>query len=366
MLFSKQFLSLLTLLSFATCSASAQTSSSPSSDGSGSAVKLDPFVITDELDNARESIVPSLGATSFQITSQQIETIPQGPNAAFGQVLLRAPGVAADAAGSGGIHVRGEHANLQYRINDVLLPEGISGFGLELDPRFVGSLQLVTGSLPAQYGFRTAGIVDIHTKNGSSLSGGDVSLFGGSFASVRPAFEVGSGAGDQAYFANGSYSHSELGIENPTSSRNAIHDKTDQSKWFGYYSHVLDASTRFNVMVSASISDFEVPNTPGLPAGTSPNGDPWLPGSFDSAALNETQREQNYYLITAFQKSLGELNYQFSAFARESSVHFTPDVMGDLYFNGVASDVKRTLTSLGVQGDLSYAMGSSHTVRAGW
>src|SRR5699024_8465804 len=133
--------------------------------------KLDPFAVTDELDTARESIVPSLGATSYQITSQQIETIPQGPNAAFSQILLRAPGVAADAAGSGGIHVRGEHANLQYRINDVLLPEGISGFGLELDPRFVDTLQLVTGSLPAQYGFRTAGIVDIHTKSGTSASG---------------------------------------------------------------------------------------------------------------------------------------------------------------------------------------------------
>jgi len=54
------------------------------------------------------------------------------------------------------LHVRGEHANLQYRINDVLLPEGISGFGLELSPHFIESMQLITGSLPAQYGFRTA------------------------------------------------------------------------------------------------------------------------------------------------------------------------------------------------------------------
>jgi outer membrane receptor protein involved in Fe transport len=119
----------------------------------GSIVTLDPIVVSANLDNVRESIVPSLGASSYLITQQQIETVSQGANAPFNEILLRAPGVAADSAANGDLHVRGEHANLQYRINDVLLPEGISGFGLELDPRFVGSLQLVTGSLPAQYGF---------------------------------------------------------------------------------------------------------------------------------------------------------------------------------------------------------------------
>ena len=81
-----------------------------------------------------------------------------------------------DSAANGDLHVRGEHANLQYRINDVLLPEGITGFGLELDPRFVDSMQLITGSLPAQYGFRTAGVVDIQTKSGAFENGGKAEI----------------------------------------------------------------------------------------------------------------------------------------------------------------------------------------------
>ena len=64
------------------------------------------------------------------------------------------------------MHVRDEHANLQFRINDVLIPEGISGFGQEIDTRWVNNVSLITGSLPAQFGFRTTGIVDIHTKKG--------------------------------------------------------------------------------------------------------------------------------------------------------------------------------------------------------
>ena len=51
------------------------------------------------------------------------------------------------------LHVRGEHANLQYRINDVLLPEGLTGFGEELDTRFVDNVSLIDGSLASPIWF---------------------------------------------------------------------------------------------------------------------------------------------------------------------------------------------------------------------
>jgi hypothetical protein len=119
-------------------------------------------------------------------------------------------------------------------------------------------------------------------------------------------------------------------------------------------------------MISASDSKFQVPNTPGLPAGTSPNGTPWLPGSFDSATLDENQREQNDYAVVAYQQSIGDLNYQLSAYGRNSRVHFTPDPVGDLYFDGVASDVNRALLSGGIEGDASDALNDAHTLRSGF
>jgi hypothetical protein len=140
---------------------SVTTNSVASSENSTNVANLGNITVIGQLDQARSQIVPNLGATAYTHTAEQIESQSQGGNAPFNQVILRSPGVAQDSAANGDLHVRGEHANLQYRINDVLLPEGITGFGLELDPRFVDSLQLITGSLPAQYGFRTAGIVDI-------------------------------------------------------------------------------------------------------------------------------------------------------------------------------------------------------------
>jgi outer membrane receptor protein involved in Fe transport len=350
----------------------AQTNSVGAAGSSTNVTELGNITVIGKLDKGRNQIIPDLGATAYTISKEQIAAVSQGGNAPFSQIILRAPGVAQDSSANGDLHVRGEHANLQYRINDVLLPEGISGFGLELDSRFVESMQLITGSLPAAYGFRTAGVVDIKTKSGAFENGGNAEVYGGSYDTVRPSFEYGGADGKLNYFIDGSYNHNALGIENPTSAHSAIHDVTDQYKTFAYLSYLLDDTSRVSFMGSASYSDFQVPNTLGLPVGTSPDGSmPWnfggsgLPANFNSANLNENQNEQNYYGVVTYQKSAGDLNFQISAFGRNSSVHFMPDPVGDLYFNGVSSDVKRDLVSGGLQADASYDLGAKHTIRAG-
>jgi outer membrane cobalamin receptor len=350
-------------------SGSAAADSTPPPATTGNLVVLDPFVVTGQLDQAREEIVPALGGTEYNITQDQIDALALGDNASFNQLILHAPGVAQDSAVNGDLHVRGEHANLQYRINGVLLPEGISGFGLELDPRFVENMEFITGSLPAQYGFRTAGVVNIRTKGGMAENGGAVEMNGGSFDTVHPSLEYGGSAGNSTCFADVSYDHNDIGLENPTASARPVHDTTDQSKTFGYLSHVLDATSRVSFIGSASYSNYQIPNTPGVPVGTAPGGNPWNstqgPATFDSSVLNERQNEQNYYGVATYQKSAGDLNYQVSALGRNSSVHFTPDPVGDLYFNGVASNVQRDLYSGGLQTDASYSPDDQHTIRGG-
>ncbi|HEU6449478.1 MAG TPA: TonB-dependent receptor [Verrucomicrobiae bacterium] len=347
----------------------AATNSVASSETSTNVANLGNVTVVGQLNQARSQIMPNLGATAYTHTSEQILSQSQGANAPMTKVILRSPGVAGDNEASGALHVRGEHANLQYRINDVLLPEGISGFGMELDPRFVDSMQLITGSLPAQYGFRTAGIVNIQTRSGME-NGGSVEMYGGSYDTIHPSAEIGGTEGKWSIFADGSYDHNALGIENPTPSHDAIHDNTEQYKGFIYASRILTDTSRLTIMGSASYSDFQIPNTPGLSVGTAPGGNAWnstgaLPANFNSSNLNENQNEQNYYGVVAYQQSIGDLNFQASVFGRDSSVHFMPDVVGDLYFNGVSSDVERALRAGGFQFDASYELNEKHTLRGG-
>ena len=126
--------------------ASASGSSTNATPGSSTNVtKLEQTTVVGKLNEARRSIDTSIGATTYDFTRAQISVIPLGQAASFNQVLLRAPGMAEDSLGQ--IHLRGEHANLQYRINDVILPEGITGFGSEIDTRFVQSMRVITGTL---------------------------------------------------------------------------------------------------------------------------------------------------------------------------------------------------------------------------
>src|SRR5580700_821805 len=178
-------------------SLNAVRAAAPAPDDGASTIDID--VISQRLDVARQQIQPSLGATSYNFSPEALQDIPQGGDAPLNQVLLQAPGVAQDSFGQ--IHLRGEHANVQFRLNGVELPEGLSVFGQAIESRFANSMSLITGALPAQYGFQTAGVIDIQTKTGVTNPGLAVTMYGGSWNWVQPSFEYGGRSGSAAIVA---------------------------------------------------------------------------------------------------------------------------------------------------------------------
>ena len=142
-------------------------------------------------DQARGNIFTTTGTTSNTISHDTIQDLPQGTNQSVEQVLLQAPGVSQDSAASGLLHVRNDHANLQFRINGILLPDGVTGFGSIFDTSFIGSISLVTGALPAEYGLRTTGLVDITTRTDLFNNSGSVGMYGGSHGTITPSIEYG-------------------------------------------------------------------------------------------------------------------------------------------------------------------------------
>src|ERR1700730_8840609 len=286
----------------------------PTTTTPGTATAEQVVVTSQELDVSREAIVPSLGATRYTVGPDRLDSQAAGENAPFNQTILRFPAVAQDSFGQ--LHVRGEHANLQYRIDDVLVPESIPGFGQELQTRFADNISLITGALPAQFGFRTTGVLDIHTKNGAVFTGNELSVFVGSFDTVMESFERGGVVGQLTYYVSESYLHNGIGIENPTRSSNPIHDDTDQERFFPSASYIIDDPSRFSLLASANHNDFQIPNNPGqtpmFTVGTRSN--------FNSAKLDENQSETNSYEILTYQKTAGDLSFQASIFNRYSSI----------------------------------------------
>ncbi len=321
------------------------------------------------LNAARAAIQPALGASVYTIDAKAIAALPGGDNLQLNQVVLQSPGVAQDSFGQ--LHVRGEHNGLQFRLNGVILPEGLSVFSQALSPRLADKVQLITGALPAQYGLRTAGIIDIATKDGVTGTSGDVSIYGGSHDQIQPSFEVGGGSGAFNYFVSGSYLHSALGIESPDGRSTPLHDKTDQFQGFAYLEDILDPSTKVSAILGASNQRFQIPNvegaTPGILLG--PNGDQPLvvegQTTFPSADLNESQKEATYYGVVSLLRTSDALTTQISLFGRYSTLKFVPDPLGDLLFDGISQSAYKRDIAGGFQAEGALHLGEAHTVRAG-
>jgi len=337
-------------------------------DGLTKATPMAEVTVVGDLDAARQHIVPNTGATVYSIGQDQIDSLTQGDNIPFSKLVLRFPGVSQDDAPDGSFHVRDEHANVQYRINDVLIPEGITGFGNEFDTRFADRVDLVTGALPSQYGFRTSGILDIHTKDGAFHQGGEVETYGGSNDTLKNGFEYGGSQGKWNYYISGSYLQSDLGLENPVNTTHAIHDDTDQYQGFLYASYIIDDTSRISLIAGESYNHYQIPNAPGDAgpfADSAGTPFPGLPAALDASSQQNTQDEQNNYEVIAYQKKIDDFDMQLAFFNSYSNVNYNADVTGDLYANGVAGNLDRSLLSQGVELDASYKLTDSNTLRGG-
>ncbi len=345
-------------------------SASPTGEAAGDAPTLKSVEVNARLDQSRNQLSPGIGASQYVIDQKAIEQLPLGDATPLNQMLLQAPGVVQDSFGA--IHVRGDHADLQYRVNGIILPESISEFGQTLDPDMIERLQLLTGALPAQYGYRTAGVVEITTESGAHRHhdaddgddenfGGRVGLLTGSYGTFNPEFSLHGSNDLWSFFFTADYLQNDIGIENPTPARNAIHDHSNQGKAFGYVSYVLSDDARLAFMFGATNNRFEIPNKPGqapqyVLAGT---------GAIDSVNLDQRQREVTTFGVAALQGKLGATDYQVSLGQRYTSVNYRPDPVGDLVFNGVAGIIDRGNRANTLQADFSTPFAGSHTLRYG-
>ena len=321
---------------------------------------LGAISVTAALDQARNALSPDTGSSQYVIDAKDILALPLGASTPLNQVMLQAPGVVQDSYGQ--LHVRGDHANLQYRINGVIIPESISGFGQTLDARTIKSVSLLDGALPAEYGLRTAAVVDITTKNGADLgNGGSIGVTGGSFGSFNPNVSLWGNSGNWSAFFTANYLQNDVGIENPTASRKPIHDHTNQVKGFGDITYLINNDTRLSFMFGFTNNRFQIPNNPGQ----MPQFGYLDLTNFNSADLNEQQNEQTRFGVLSLQGKLGSTDYQVSLGQRYSGLQYLPDDIGDLMFNGVAGAINQSDRASTLQADFATPLDDNNTLRYG-
>ncbi len=370
--------------------AEADSSTNGGTPQSSTGSTLSEVVVTAERLNTERSEIETLtGATTTTINADAIAAMPGGSNVQLDTVLLQAPDVAQDSFGQ--IHVRGDHNDLQYRLNGIILPEGISVFSQTLDPRIIESLDLITGALPAEYGLRTAGIIDLTTKGGLLQPGGTVSLYGGSHSTLEPSGWYGGSDGPFSYFVSADVLRNDLGIETPDASSEPLHDHSTQTHGFGYIEDILNDNNRLSLVLGLSNEQFQVPDKHGLEpggvggiTGLGPCGNgvsfytPPCQGTdmqvleangqyaYPSNDLNENQHELAQYAIATWQYSEERFQLESSWSARYTSLDFEPDWIGDLLYNGIAQNAFKSDVAAAWQTDAIYHLAATHDLRFGF
>lgn len=341
-------------------------------DGDDAAKPVTELVITARrLDAARQNVDPALGATSYSLTAEAVESRPGNEAISLAKVLQQFPGVQAD--GSGRLRLRQSQGDLQYRINNIIIPEGPSDLGESLSARIAQKITVVTGALPAQYGFQSAGVVSVVTKSGAYLDGGQIEGYAGGRGEGEAAFELGASAGPSNLFVSGSFHRNPVGSSAPDGSADPAHDRSDQLDLFAYADHILDPSTRVAVILGAADDRFQIPNRRNLDSATfrdpratyrGPLALPGLPRA-SSASLDDRRREANRFGVASLIHTTDRLTVQAAMFLRETVVAQRAADDTDLLFKGVAVLDDTLDQAHGLQAEAVYEAAPDHTVRAG-
>ena len=310
------------------------------------------IVVTGQrLDAARAMVEPALGASTYTLTNDAIENRPGGETRNLGSILLQVPGVRAD--GQGRLVVRGAPGGVQYRLNNVILPDGVADFGENLSARLADRTELITGALPAQYGLAAGGVINVTTKNGLYQDGGgQAELYGGSHGTIEPAFEFATARGGTSLFASGSGRRSNIGLLGPDPSSDPLHDSSQELEGFAFLDHVIDDRSRVSLILGTSNERLQVP---GLP----------VAGAVAAAARHGDQRSANHYAIITYQRTTGQLTLQASLSGLLSQNSVLPDEIRSIAIDGIARSRRQHRDSLGTQTGLAYEVGESHILRAG-
>jgi outer membrane receptor for ferrienterochelin and colicins len=236
----------------------AETGNDPSSlstpeptPAASSSITLTPVVVSGESIDKVQAIDPGLGSRTYELGPETIDDQGRGQDAGFDEILLHAPGVSSESSGQ--FHLRGEDYGLQYRLNGILLPDGItSTLGQPFDSRLIEKVTVISGALPAEYGLRNAGVIEMQSKTGADLEGQQISMYGGAHGTIHPSFSSGGANSNTEYFVNGTYLQDDLGTDNVTGSTKAIHDRTRQFQGFALVSEQIAPDQKLSLILGGS------------------------------------------------------------------------------------------------------------------
>jgi len=309
--------------------------------------------------------VSDSGTADYRVGPQDIDNLPGGEQTPITDVLTQLPSVAGDQNQQ--IHIRStEGPQFQYQVNGFLVPLDINTnppFLSMLNTMFVQQLDLRVGILPSRYGFATGGVVDVQSKDGCTAPGGEFSVEAGQRQTLSPSIEYAACDDSLSSYLSARETWSDTAFSSATPGPTPIHDQGRTQQALGFWSYAPAPQTQVTLLLAATRSENELPNAPGLAPAFDLAAVTNVPGSAD---IDSRLNFRDYLAMAGIHSTTDAgVELQLGYTAHYISQQFVPDPVGELIYQGVASQAKHEDGDNTLQGDLSFQTGA-HTLGAGF
>jgi len=326
----------------------------------------------------REAPRPTTTTSSAtQVQREDIESRPRGDSASVNEILASQPGFVFDALGQ--IYVRGNHANIQYQLDGVPLPDTVSGlFGQFLTARLLENMEVISGGLPAEYGQRLSAVVNLNSRRPAPEGEGRLDLLYGSFDTVSPGGFWGQKLGSVTYLVGGSLNWTDRGLDppNPTT---YLNDKAQQGRVFAKVDVDLNDRDHLSTLISYSHDRFQIPIDPTLIPGNTQEdefGNP--PPPYFPSDTQQTETESDLFGILSYRHDFdASRSLRIASYVRHSAAKFFGDPQHALGSTQTCldptdqdscpgvSNVNRRADHVGLVTDYLQRLGDQHTLKFG-
>ena len=277
--------------------------------------------------------------------SQAILERPIGaaPSRAIESIVASTPGFVTDD--NGRMHPRGSESQVQYVVDGVPVTDNMSAiFSTSLDARTLRSVEVLTGGIPAEFGDKLAGVINVNTRSGlEGPTQGGISFSGGSFSTGEAAVDFSTHTKKLGFLTNLSASTSQRYLDPPTLDN--FHNFGRTGKGFFRLDYQFDANNSLRGVFNFGGSNFEVPNR------------------FAQELAGQDQRQQlrdNAQNIGFTHIFSPNTIAQFSFFHRQNNSKLLSNTLS----TPVVANQDRTLQNYGAIGSLALTRGT-HNIKFG-
>lgn len=180
------------------------------------------------------------------------------PSRGIEAIVASAPGFAPDD--NGRLHPRGSESQVQYVVDGVPITDNLSAiFSTSLDARTLRTVEVMTGGIPAEFGDKLGGVINVNTRSGlEGPTTGGLTFSGGSFSTGEIGADISTHTKKFGFLTNLTATTSQRFLDPPTLEN--FHNFGRTGKGFFRFDYQFSAKDSLRGTLLVGGSNFQVAN----------------------------------------------------------------------------------------------------------